>query len=469
MRNKKSQSRRDFLKASAVSAAGITISGILPKGIYAKQGAWVNGMRINPLIDNLRVVSCKDQGMMPTLPTNWSNFVSVNSCINSEKVYANLDEMAKALAQKTTASEAWATIFQKPANKEFSSARVAFKVNCIEPRLMTCVAVINKIADELHKLGVPYENIIIYDGCHNAAGKYSQNNVPLSIIRQGIKVSNGNTMFGTANPNTISVPVPAPYNGNVACTAEIANGYIDILINTAVNKGHSAEYGGCTLSMKNHYGTLAPNPLHSYNGLIGCNKCDAILGGTPPRQQLVIIDSLAAIPSSNMGTPSKYPYRLVMGTFSPAVDYITAKRIRGTEMGNPPSADIEKILPDFGYTTQQRDSMTLIDVAPTSVGGWFSTNQGCKSNRIISFKIIKENGKSKTINITFFDEKIKEANIYNIQGKLVKNLLPKNFEQQSLIFWNGKNDFEDNIPKGYYVISLKGNNNLEKSTKFIFD
>lgn len=464
MIRKFSKSRRTFLKTSAASAAGIAAVGVLPKDVLAKQGDWIDGMRINPLIDNLRVVSCKDQRMLPSLPTNWTNFTTVNSFFNSAQIYANLDEMAKALAGKSTAGEAWAAIFQKPAGKEFSAARVAIKVNCIEPRLMTCVAVINKIADELNRLGVPYANMMIYDGCSNASGKYSTNNVPLSILKAGIKVSSGNTMFNIA-PGTVSAPVPAPFNGSVACTKEIANGTIDILINTAVNKGHGSEYGGITLSMKNHYGTFEPNSVHGYNGYIGVTKSDAIIGGTPPRQQLVVIDSLAQISYSNSGSPDKFPYRLVMGTFSPAVDYVTAKKIRGTEMGTAPSADIEKIMLEFGYTPQERDAMVLTDVTPVSVGG--SGNYGyAKNSKMVGFRVTGADVKTSTIKIPFSREKVQEVSIYNMQGKQVRSILRRGSADSETIYWNGKSDVGESVVAGTYVVSLKGET-FERSEKFV--
>jgi len=71
--------------------------------------------------------------------------------------------MAMQLAQKTTAADAWSTIFQKPASKTWANTRVAIKTNAIikqanHPR----VAVIKKICDVfVDQFGVPAANIIL--------------------------------------------------------------------------------------------------------------------------------------------------------------------------------------------------------------------------------------------------------------------------------------------------------------------
>jgi hypothetical protein len=61
-------------------------------------------------------------------------------------------------------------LFQKPASKALLACKVAIKVSCLNTIMMPKVAIINKVADELLKLGVPYTNMIIYDGCSNATG-----------------------------------------------------------------------------------------------------------------------------------------------------------------------------------------------------------------------------------------------------------------------------------------------------------
>lgn len=81
------------------------------------------------------------------------------------------------------------------------------------------------------------------------------------------------------------------------------------------------------------------------------NKSDAIVGGAPPRQQLCIVDWLIANKASSHGTPEAMPCYLLMGTFAPAVDYQTVKKIREQVMGaTHDDAVVESYLAGFGYT-----------------------------------------------------------------------------------------------------------------------
>jgi hypothetical protein len=294
-----------------------------------------------------------------------------NNAAVTSVIQANMDEMAKALAKQTSATAAWAAIFRKPAAKQWSAVNVAIKVNCIaenHPRL----AVVDKICRVLNTIGVPYANIIIYDGCSGASGLY--NSFVGTRLPTGVRVSNYNSLLG----NTVSAPVPAPYNGNQNCTANIANGTIDILVNIACNKGHDDTYGRVTLTMKNHYGTFDPGP-HSYNYTVGINMSEAIVGGTPPRQQLCIIDSLWGMKPGPGGVPGdgisggERPniYRLIMGTFGPAVDFLTCKKVRETELSAPSAANVNNFLTSFGYTTTDRDQLLTLTPGPqTGTRGW---------------------------------------------------------------------------------------------------
>jgi Domain of unknown function (DUF362) len=451
MKKRCSQSRRSFLKASVASAAGIAVASGLTKSAIAREAAWTTGMRINPLIDNLKVVSCKDTTYLTKVPTSWG-FSTVNSDVDSGRVAANMDAMAVALTGAATAAAAWAMIFQKPTTKAtWSLVKVAFKVNCIEPNLMPKIAMINKVALELYKIGVPYANMIVYDGCNNASGKYNYTGSPLTA---GIQVSNTNSLLN----GTVNVTVPAPLNASVACTADIANGVIDIIVNFAVTKGHDSTYGGCTGAMKNHYGTFNPNSLHSYNGLIGANKSDALLGGTVCRQQLIVMDAIMGMTGGPNGTPdssTKWPYRLLMGTFAPAVDYVTARKVRqAAPMNATPSTTVDDFLVQFGYTAAQVSAMVMTDVTPAPVTGVSVGAEVGNNDREIIFQVSGDvrNG---AVKIPFSSEKVGEVSVYNIQGRLIRNFVPKSANAKA-IAWDGKTQMGVTVNPGTYVISLRG-------------
>jgi hypothetical protein len=281
-----------------------------------------------------------------------------NKPIAANQVELTLDRMAGTLAQKENSAEAWKTIFRKPAAKEWSEVKTAIKVNCLgknHPR----VAVVSKICVELNRLGVRFENICIFDGHSNAQPLYAAyvgNGLPAGVV-----VSDQDQALG----GTMPMVIPDEKQNSYACTRAIADGTIDILVNIAVNKGHSENLGKTTLTLKNHAGTFAPRPIHTGGGLdyiLAWNKSDAFWGGTPVRQQLCIIDTLWASGQGGPGeVPDKRLDRLVMGTFSGAVDYLTVKKIREPLQGMP-HGPIDRFITDFGYTEQEMGELITVAV-----------------------------------------------------------------------------------------------------------
>jgi len=340
MKHTKSISRRNFLAVTAAGAGGLLAGRFMPvRGDEIGAGK----KQVNPGIDNLRVVCCIDPAMIREDPRNW-DFASQNAPVNAEKVRADMDAMACGLAQKNTPAEAWAIIFQKPVAKQWSDVKVAIKVNAFaknNPR----VAVVDAVCRALAGLGVQPSNILVYDGSCNAKGMYGPfiaNGLPA-----GITASVKNDLLG----GVVKTNVPAPYAGTFKCSGTIAKGEIDILVNIATNKGSA--FAGMTMTMKNHAGTFEPMPIHFGGGLkyiIAFNKSEAILGGTPVRQQLCIVDSLWAMTKGPFGVPNKRPCALAMGTFSPAVDFVVARRIRETVMGCKHPESLNSIMSAFGYS-----------------------------------------------------------------------------------------------------------------------
>lgn len=322
-------------------------------------------MRINPAIDNLRVVNCYDPAMITADPKNW-DIVSQNAPVVAEKVRANMDSMACALAQKALPSEAWAAIFRKPEAKNWSTVKVAIKPNgsCNNN---TRVAIIDAVCSALMGLGVLQENITLY-GCHKK--QFSDEALlyrPLlgKGLPGGIILSKGHDALG----GTIKTEIPKPCAGKFECAAALANGTIDILVNIATNKGHFLDsVGGLSLTMKNHAGSFQmPLSRHISGGLkyiIAFNKSNAIVGGALPRQQLCIVDSLWGLKKGPPGIPRKRLCSLSMGTFSPAVDWVVMKRIREPIMGCTHPASLMKMLTEFGYHPSTFENLDFIKARP---------------------------------------------------------------------------------------------------------
>jgi hypothetical protein len=213
---------------------------------------------------------------------------------------------------------------------------------------MANVAVIEKFCNVFTGLGVLPANIFIYDGSSlGAAG--------IPTLATYFSATDTTKIPGVVGNNSIlggTTNAPIPGGSSAACTANIANGTIDILVNIANNKGHNQAWTGyATLCMKNHFGTFPPT--HDLNFMFNINKSDALLGGTFVRQQLCFVDSLLAISGRmNTGSPDKQPNYLIMGVFGPAVDYLTVKKVREAILGSTHTdATIDSYITTFGYAT----------------------------------------------------------------------------------------------------------------------
>jgi hypothetical protein len=366
--------RRDFLKITAVGVTGLALARS-----RTASAAWpaTGTLEINPDISNMRVVACVDKAMLKSTPTTMS-FATQNAVVDTARVHADMDAMAMQLAEKTTADEAWKTIFRS--SKPWASTLVAIKVNVTEPKNMPRVAVVEKFCRVLAGLGVPASNIIVYDGGPSSFAKYASNYESYFSTTDTSKIPGVISNVNDALGGTTNAPVPDATAA--ACTADIAKGKVDILVNVAVNKGHP-NFGGATLCMKNHYGTFLANHTDLDKYILKINKSDAIIGGTPPRQQLCFIDSLIANKASNTGTPEVMPYYLVMGTFGPAVDYLTVKKIREEVMSaKHDAAVIETYMTGFGYTAKDPQWILVPPATATGdggVGGSGGTGSGGKS------------------------------------------------------------------------------------------
>ena len=331
--------RRDFLKITAAGAAGLALTRA-DRAFAAWPGTGT--MAVNPNISNMRVVGCVDTKMMKSTPA--MSFAAKNAAVDSARVQANMDAMAMQLANQPTADAAWKAIFTT-GKSSWAATKVAIKINSLEPKNTAHIAILQKFCSILAGYGVLPANIIIYDG--QSAYTDTSNFASYISLTDATKIQAVLSNLNSAMGGTVSAAIPGGSTGT--CTANIANGTIDILINVANNKGHDL-MGGATLCMKNHFGTFAPK--HDINYLFNINKSDAILGGTPVRQQLCFVDSLFTNKTQNVGTPELMPCYLTMGVFAPAVDYLTIKKVREEALGlTHVDATINSYLTSFGYTT----------------------------------------------------------------------------------------------------------------------
>ncbi len=340
--------RRTFLKGIACGAGVLFFPYVFSRRSYA--APWQAGSRFHPNVDDLRVVGIIDEKMTREKKVRipWKK---QNELVVDEVVWADMDKLACALTGQKRPEDAWKAIFVKPPRKSFSDAVVAVKVNNIGAQ-HTRNAVMVKLCRVLVDVcGVKASNIYIFDA---KTGGNMGRKTPFYGLPAGCNIA------GSWGGITVPVKVAAPYSGSAKCNRHIAEGKVDIMVNIAMCKGHSARYGKVTMTMKNHLGTFDPRPAHSRKGLeylIGINKTSQVLGETDasgrivyPRQQLCIVDGLWASKPGPGGPPTAQPNFLAMGVLSPVVDYLVGTQFRASKMGwqvNEPA--LRRMVKEFGH------------------------------------------------------------------------------------------------------------------------
>jgi hypothetical protein len=443
--------RRSFVKSAAIGAAGLTVGGQFSDLIAAPEAglAWTNGMQINPNISNAKVVCCYDETMLLSKAQAEiaSDFSKQNAVVNTIRVEKNLDAMAISLSGKDNAAEAWKTILRT--SKTWAQTKAAIKVNCINTQVMVRIAIVGKICQELIRLGVSASNITIFDACHGATGnsKYSPY-ISTATENKGIPANVKIWSAGTKTNVTVG-------SSQMSCTNAIIDA--DILVNCAINKGHSqSDKGGFTLSMKNHTGTLKFS-CPTLSEMINQNKSDAIIGGTIPKQQLCIVDSIWAARTGPTDPPSDLPCRIVMGTFGPMVDYAVVKKIReasdcmnmGTSKHNQTA--INQIMSGFGYTGSELQWTSVAPVSVASIGNskdftqpfaFLLNGNNFRVNKI-SFNLPANHG---TLKLSITDLKGALVNEYHMSTS------------NTLFSWSGNTRSGSIVAPGKYIIHLMSDN-----------
>jgi len=345
--------RRSFIKKTV--AAGVGIATFPTIFIPKAKAHWAPKTTVHPNVSNLRVVGITDPKMTMSaeqIPQTWAD---QEKLVNKKAVWEDIDKMACGLADTRNPSEAWRTIFIKPPLKSWSDTVVAIKTNCIFVQ-HTRSAVMAKVCHILTDiLGVKPSHIHIYDARHG----HSMVGTPFRGLPEGVRIEGG------WNGITVATPVPPPWKGGKAeCMEQLTAGFVDILINISMCKGHDPQFGNFTMTMKNHFGTFNPAPAHrsvnvSTDYLMAINQTPEILGKMDdktgkilyPRQQLCLVDALWASETGPSWGPTHQPNFLAMGVFSPAVDYLVATQFRGKKMGWEPIKEVtRRMLSDFGYS-----------------------------------------------------------------------------------------------------------------------
>lgn len=468
MENCKRSSRRDFIKLSAAGvASGVVASNTVANSLASSDSEKSVTFRqspipVNPEIEDTRVVFVHDEDMVNESYSSvtWGNMSSQNSATNKTLIKSHMDKMAVALAENGDSSAAWAKIFRKPENKNWSEVKVAIKINTIGknyPRL----AIVSKVCEELINLGVMASSIVVYDAHsrHTQAEELFSGYVG-SELPAGVVVSK--------NRQEINIKIP-DLEDYTKCTDILVDSSgkptRDILINIAVAKGHGPDNGGVTLTMKNHIGSfLFSCPWQFFNSFIKMNQHDAVLGGDeqngiPARQQLNIIDALWASKSNSpSASPNRDTDRIIMGTSSPMVDYFTSKHLMEPVVGQGVSWNlVNRFVTDFGYKTNDVENMDMVDAL--------------EYEPVSNFDLTSNKGKPKQVTLTLLNSTFKNTNVkfdlpgdsyitsllvFDMKGKVVRDIQTAgDGSKKRTLTWDGKDMSGRNLSTGTYIIQCK--------------
>lgn len=347
-------SRRKFIKNTVIVGAGMTAFPFV--FVRRLAASWQEKTVIHPNVDNLRVVGITDPRMTKGLEPSARSWSRQNELVNQKLVWENMDRLVCSLTQTRDAGQAWRTLFVSPPGKPWSDTVVAIKTNHIGIQ-HTRNAVMSGVCRALTEIvGVKPHNIHIYDACH---GGDMRRDTPFTDLPEGCRIEDrwgGSTTYAK---------ISRPWRGGedkAECLKYLVDGTVDILVNMAMCKGHSAKFGGFTMTMKNHFGTFSPAFGHWIGGvdyLMGINMTPEVLGPMDPtsgkvmypRQQLCLVDALWASEDGPNCGPSHQPNFMAMGVTSPILDYVLATKFRGERMGWKPEMETtRRMLTDFGYS-----------------------------------------------------------------------------------------------------------------------
>jgi hypothetical protein len=272
----------------------------------------------------------------------------------SEAIRQMLDASITELTGLNDAHEAWAALFDP-------TERVAIKVNAFQNSLIwTHVPLVMTVTERLQKVGVPAEQIVIFD---YRTSELRGAGFPINKDGPGVRC------YGTDEGYTGGWEV-------VGRKTELSDILMDCtaLINMPVLKSH--KYAGISFAMKNHYGTI-PNPWDFHHGA-QIKHGLAELNTLPPikdRTRLVIGDVLTAC----LRYRNSYPYwsadwtgdSILMSFDSVAHDAIgfqILSQLLAKDGGNP-TAMTEMAGPwlesgaELGLGTNDPDNIELVEVS----------------------------------------------------------------------------------------------------------
>lgn len=195
------------------------------------------------------------------------------------------------------------------------------KVNCLNRYLPSHPEVVQAIVDGLRSMGVPENNIIVWD---RTTGELVEGGYTINEDTAGVRVF-GTDRWGYDRDR------PIPANGGTVYPSKILT-QTTHLINVPVLKDHGG--AALTFSMKNHLGSIdKPGVIHNQ----GLHATIAPLNQAPDireKTRLIVGDALFGVYRGGPGGSPQFSYNgLIVGTDPVAVD-LAAKTILDEERAN---------------------------------------------------------------------------------------------------------------------------------------
>jgi len=199
-----------------------------------------------------------------------------NINLNDEALRQMVDEGIKAFTGKKDLKEAWSDIIPDPKKK------IAIKINCQVVGIYTKAKVVKPIIDGLLIRGVNPENIIVYDKTDNAFSYAGFSRNGGEGVKAGtVKDFGGYHRFLYSRLATL-LTGKGIFSGQ--------RYYCDYLINVPVLKALDG-FSGVTISMKNHYGSIA-NPHDHHKDMMTYIPELNNLKYIKEKTRLVIVDAI---------------------------------------------------------------------------------------------------------------------------------------------------------------------------------
>jgi uncharacterized protein (DUF362 family) len=292
--------------ATALPAASATAS-LLPPTMTALPPSRADLMRIFPAVSS-RVVRARHSGV-------WNG-----EDLSPEVLSQLLDAAITKLTGLNDASQAWAALFDP-------GERIVLKVNTIQSTAWSHVPLVTAITDRLQSIGVPPEQITIYD-----RSSRELQGAGFTINRDGPGVR----CYGTDN----SYSGKATVTGQATRLSDILM-QADALINVPLVKQHGI--AGFSFAFKNHYGTINnPSAFHYGQQM---RRGLAEISALPPiknKTRLIIGDALAVVLGDSWNQP--IPSDALFMSFDPVAHDAVGLQLLSetiTGQGRDPSGNIK--------------------------------------------------------------------------------------------------------------------------------